>query len=147
MRASCARRRNAARSAPARPPPFRRLPHRRAGDDAGADPPSIFIRITESVMRFRFSRSSAVALLLIGGMASAGLAQTQTNTGPQNPGSGQGDTQPSGSEPPHGNPGATGDTGVSSPIGASPPTVPAQHDEGVAGRGRLPALGQPPPRA
>ena len=96
-------------------------------------------------MRFRFSRSSAVALVLIGGVAVAGVAQAQTNVGPQNPGSAQGDTQPSGSEPPHGNPGPTGDTGASGPIGATPQTMPAKHDEDVAARDRLPIMAQPLP--
>jgi hypothetical protein len=93
-------------------------------------------------MRFRFPRRSAVALVLIGGMA-AGLAHAQTNMGPQNPGSTQGDTQPAGSEPPHGNPGPTGDTGANGPIGASPQTMPAKSDEGVAARDRVPIMARP----
>jgi hypothetical protein len=96
-------------------------------------------------MRFRFSRSSAIALMLVGGMAAAGVVHAQTNTGPQNPGSAQGDTQPSGSEPPHASPGPTGDAGVSSPIGATPQTMPAKHDEDVAARDRLPIMAQPLP--
>jgi hypothetical protein len=96
-------------------------------------------------MRFAFSRSSAVALTLVGGMALAGLAHAQTNAGPQNPGSAQGDTQPTGSEPPHGNPGPTRDTGAAGPIGASPQTMPAKSDDSVAARDRLPIMAHPLP--
>src|SRR5436309_295333 len=111
MRVSSERRRNAARSAPTRPSTFHQ-PSLRDSDGARPDAPSIFIGITETATRFAFSRSSAVALTLVGGMALAGLAHAQTNAGPQNPGSAQGGTQATGSEPPHGNPGPTGDTGA-----------------------------------
>jgi len=75
----------------------------------------------------------------------AGLAQTQPNMGPQNPGSAQGDTQPAGSEPPPANAGPTGDTGAQGPIGASAGTIPAKIDESVAERDRIPIMARPLP--
>jgi|SRR5262245_31849431 len=94
-------------------------------------------------MRIGIASCSAVAVLLIG--LSAGLAQTQPNMGPQNPGSAQGDTQPAGSEPPHGNPGPTGDSTMKGPIGAGAETMPAKNDEAVAARDRIPIMARPLP--
>jgi len=67
-------------------------------------------------------------------------AQTQLpgNTAP-------GDTQSSGSEPPHPSPGPTRDATAAAPIGSSPETTPAKFDENVAARDRIGIMARPLP--
>ena len=71
-------------------------------------------------------RVSAIALVVALTFAIPAAAQTQLpgNTKP-------GDTQSTGSEPPHASPGSTGDATVTSPIGSGPETTPAKFDENV----------------
>lgn len=110
-------------------------------------------------MRTFLLSASALAVLGAVTMSTAGAqtdgAQTpsqqnagQQNTGQQgaqNPGGQRGDTQPAGSEPPHGNAGPTGDTTAHGPIGAGPETMPAKFDEAVAARDRISIMARPLP--
>jgi len=95
-------------------------------------------------MRVRLSHGAlALTLLALAGAPIAAYAQADQPA--QNPGSAKGDTQPAGSEPPHGNAGATGDTQSPGPIGSGPQTMPAKFDENVAARDRLPIMARPLP--
>jgi hypothetical protein len=88
-----------------------------------------------------------IAFLATAFLAAAAHAQTsqgsQTGAGPENPGSIKGDTQPAGSEPPHGNAGPTADSTPAAPIGSSPETTPAKFNEDVAARDRIPIMARP----
>lgn len=90
-----------------------------------------------------------IALLGAVLLATSAYAQTgqgsQAGAGPESPGSVKGDTQPAGSEPPHGNAGPTADNTPAAPIGASPETTPAKFNEDVAARDRIPIMARPLP--
>ena len=81
-------------------------------------------------------------------LATSALAQN--SQGPQGreapEGATKGDTQQSGSEPPHHNSGPTGDaTPAVAPIGSGPETTPAKFDAAVAARDRIPIMARPLP--
>ncbi len=80
-------------------------------------------------------------------LATSVLAQnSQAPQGKEAPeGATKGDTQQSGSEPPHHNTGPTGDTTSGAPIGAGPETTPAKFNEDVAARDRIPIMARPLP--
>src|SRR5215216_2141441 len=87
----------------------------------------------------------AAALALLGAIMVAAASYAQTTPAPENPGAAKGDTQSSGSEPPHGNAGPTGDAAATGPIGAGPETMPAKFNEDVAARDRIPIMARPLP--
>jgi hypothetical protein len=99
----------------------------------------------EDAMHFRIPVRTAAAGVLLAMITVGFAAHAQMNQGPQNPGSVRGDTQPAGSEPPHGNPGPTTDGTAQAPIGSSAGTVPAKMDENVAAQDRVPIMARPLP--
>src|SRR5215208_6499659 len=80
-------------------------------------------------------------------LATSAMAQnSQAPQGKEAPeGATKGDTQQSGSEPPHHNSGPTGGTTAAAPIGAGPETTPAKFDADVAARDRIPIMARPLP--
>jgi hypothetical protein len=86
-----------------------------------------------------------IALGFIGLVSAPTTGHAQANQAAENPGAAKGDTQPAGSEPPHGNAGPTGDTTANAPIGSSPQTMPAKFDADVAARDRVPIMARPLP--
>jgi hypothetical protein len=80
-------------------------------------------------------------------LATSALAQnSQSPQGREAPeGATKGDTQQSGSEPPHHNSGPTADTTSGPPIGSGPETTPAKFDAAVAARDRIPIMARPLP--
>jgi hypothetical protein len=95
-------------------------------------------------MAFKLSYS-VVAVALLGLASAPTNGYGQGNEPAQNPGSAKGDTQPAGSEPPHGNAGPTGDSTAHAPIGAGAQTMPAKFDPDVAARDRVPIMARPLP--
>jgi hypothetical protein len=86
-----------------------------------------------------------IALGLIGLVSAPTTGHSQANPAAENPGAAKGDTQPAGSEPPHGSAGPTGDTASTAPIGSGPQTMPAKFDADVAARDRVPIMARPLP--
>ena len=93
--------------------------------------------------------SSSALSLVAAAVLLAASVQAQNVQGPQGreapEGATKGDTQQSGSEPPHHNNGPTGDTTSRAPIGAGPETTPAKFNEDVAARDRIPIMARPLP--
>jgi hypothetical protein len=86
-----------------------------------------------------------IALGLLALVSAPTTGHAQANQAAENPGAAKGDTQPAGSEPPHGNAGPTGDTTSYAPIGSGPQTMPAKFDPDVAARDRVPIMARPLP--
>jgi hypothetical protein len=95
-------------------------------------------------MTFKLAHG-VIALGLLGLVSAPTTGHAQASQAAENPGAAKGDTQPAGSEPPHGNSGPTGDTTSNVPIGSGPQTMPAKFDPDVAARDRVPIMARPLP--
>jgi hypothetical protein len=91
---------------------------------------------------FPWGLSFIAAVLLATSVHAQNSPTPQAREAPE--GATKGDTQKSGSEPPHHNSGPAGDaTPAAAPIGAGPETAPAKFDADVAARDRIPIMARP----
>jgi Protein of unknown function (DUF1236) len=95
-------------------------------------------------MTFKLAHG-VIALGLLGLVSAPTTGHAQANQPAETPGAAKGDTQPAGSEPPHGNAGPTTDATSHAPIGSGPQTMPAKFDADVAARDRVPIMARPLP--